>query len=111
MITGIAVNATVGAFTLVGAVLDPNLAAYGGLIVALIAAFQSARITGPNRRKILAEAGGAADRRILEWGDRVTAENAALRRREQWLEGRVDQLEQCMRDAGIAVPPAPPAPN
>lgn len=111
MITGAAVHGSVGALTIVGTILDPNIAAYGGLIVALFAAFQSARITGPNRRKILAEAGGVADKRILEWGDRLTAENAALRRREQWLEARVDQLEQCMRDAGIDVPPAPPAPE
>ena len=43
--------------------------------------------------------------------DRCRRELADARARELWLEARVDGLEVVLRDAGIPVPPAPPAPT
>jgi hypothetical protein len=98
-----------------GITISFNAAAIGAIIAATVAAYPSWRLLRATRAKVVAEAGKAADDRVLAYSDRIDRENAALRQRvaqlEDKLEGaerrcehRCDVLERLLIEHGIPVP-------
>lgn len=94
-----------------GITIDLNIAAVATIFAAAVAAYPSSRLVAANRRKVLAEAGLAADARVTEFAKVVQADNQALRERVAQLEGklevtehRCDVLERVLIEHGIPVP-------
>jgi hypothetical protein len=94
-----------------GITIDLNTAAVATILAAMIAAYPSSRLIAANRRKVLAEAGVAADARVNAFAEVVQRDNTTLRERISHLEGkleaterRCDILERLLMEHGIPTP-------
>lgn len=94
-----------------GVTIDLNIAAVATILAAAIAAYPSSRLIAANRRKVLAEAGQAADLRVTAFATVMQKDNESLRERVATLEGkleatvrRCDLMERLLIEHGLPLP-------